>query len=66
MEDLRETIILKVNDIKITNLRAVIGAKTYAVSNITSVSLAEKNLSPVVGKAVVIVSLISLVIGFLA
>ena len=66
MENLRETIILKVNDIRISNLRAVIGAKTYAVSNITSVSLEEKDLSPAVGKAVVIVSLISLVIGFLS
>jgi len=66
MEDLRETIILKVNDINITNIRAVIGAKTYEISTITSVSLEEKNLSPAVGKAVVIVSFVFLVIGFLS
>jgi hypothetical protein len=66
MGELRETVILGVNEIKITNARAVIGANTYEMSTIISVSLEEKNLSPVVGTAVVIVSLISLVIGFLS
>lgn len=37
MNQAAETTIYEKNDIKITNLRAVFGSKTYAISNITSV-----------------------------
>jgi hypothetical protein len=39
-----ETVILETGTIKITNVRAVFGSKTYAVSNITSVDA--KAISP--------------------
>lgn len=35
-------------DVRITNLRAVLGPKTYAISNITSVSMSERRPSRVV------------------
>lgn len=37
MNQISEATIYEKNDIKITSLRAVFGAKTYAISNITSV-----------------------------
>ena len=39
MRNESETTILKEGHVKITNLRAIIGPKTYAISNITSVHL---------------------------
>lgn len=39
MNQISEVTIYEKNDIKITGLRAVFGAKTYAISNITSVEL---------------------------
>jgi hypothetical protein len=39
MQDLTEKTILKVGDVRITNLRAIFGTKSYELSNITSVSL---------------------------
>lgn len=38
MNDASEITILKEGSVKITNLRAIIGMKTYAISNITSVN----------------------------
>lgn len=37
MQDISEIILLKKGNIKITNLRAIIGTKAYAMSNIDSV-----------------------------
>lgn len=39
MNDASEITILKEGSVKITNLRAIIGMKTYAISNITSVNM---------------------------
>ena len=39
MNDASEITILKEGNVKITNVRAVIGTKSYAISNITSVSM---------------------------
>ena len=39
MKDPSEITILKEGSVKITNLRAIIGMKTYAISNITSVNM---------------------------
>lgn len=39
MQDLTEKTILKVGDVRITNLRAIFGTKSYELSNITSASL---------------------------
>jgi hypothetical protein len=39
MQDLTEKTILKVGAVRITNLRAIFGTKSYELSNITSVSL---------------------------
>ena len=64
MDDVRETIILETDNIRITNIRAFIGWKTYEIANIMSASWGEKNLSPAAGKAVLM--LISLVIGILS
>jgi uncharacterized integral membrane protein len=66
MNGVRETIILEMDNIRITNIRAFIGWKTYELADIRSVSLTEKNGSPTAGKASMIVSLICLVIGILS
>ena len=42
MNDASEITILKEGNVKITNLRAVIGMRSYAVSNITSVKMRVK------------------------
>jgi hypothetical protein len=39
MKDSEEVIILKEGNVKITNMRAIIGSKTYAMSNIYSVRM---------------------------
>ena len=45
MTETIETSILEEGNVKITNLRAIIGTKTYAMSNVTSVSLGKKKES---------------------
>jgi hypothetical protein len=42
MSEKEETTILEEGDVKVTNLRVIIGSKTYAMSNIASVSLTTK------------------------
>lgn len=44
-DNLTEQTVFDEGGVKITNLRAVIGAKTYSMSNITSVSLARQEPS---------------------
>lgn len=65
MDEERETLILKMDDIIVTPSKAVIGPKTYEISTIKSVSLEEKNIRPVKGKAVLIISFVSLILGIL-
>jgi hypothetical protein len=45
MADMNETTILEDGDVKITNLRAIMGTKTYAMANVTSVNLIKKEPS---------------------
>lgn len=45
MNDISETTVLEERNVKITNLRAIIGTKTYPMSNITSVNLSTKSPS---------------------
>lgn len=65
MSDVGETILFELDNIRITTRKVLIGLKTYEIADIMSVSLAEKNLSPAAGKALVIASLMVLVIGSL-
>jgi len=44
-DTLGEQIIFEEGNVKITNLRAIIGSKTYAMSNVTSVGLGRQNPS---------------------
>lgn len=39
MQDLSEITLLKEGDVKITNLRAIVGTKSYAIKNIASVRM---------------------------
>ena len=66
MDQVPETIILEMENTRITNIRAFIGWKSYEIADIRSVSLAERDLRPAAGKALVIVSLLCLVIGILS
>lgn len=66
MDDLRETIMLETDNIRITDRRAFIGWRTYEIADIRSVSFDERNLSPASRKAIIIVSLLCLVIGILS
>ena len=66
MDDLRATIILETDNIRITDRRAFIGWRTYEIADIRSVSFDEKNLRPASRKAVIIVSLLCLGIGILS
>jgi hypothetical protein len=43
MNEVSETTILEEGNVKITNLRAIISTKTYAMSNVTSVNLSKKS-----------------------
>lgn len=53
-----EKVIYEQGDIKITNLRAIFGDKTYAISNITSVTKKEKtNLSAFLPVAIIVVGI---------
>jgi hypothetical protein len=66
MDGVREAIILEMDNLRITNKRAFIGLKTYEITDISSVSLAERNRSPAADKVFVILSLLCLVIGILS
>lgn len=63
MDQVHEIIILEIENVRITNVRAFIGWKTYEIADIRSVSLTEMNQSPASSKALVAISLVSLVIG---
>lgn len=53
-----EKVIYEQGDIKITNLRAIFGDKTYAISNVTSVTKKEKtNLSAFLPVAIIVVGI---------
>lgn len=65
MDEEKDTLILIMDDIEVTPRRAVIGSKTYEISTIKSVSLEEKNISPIAGKAVLIISFVLLILGIL-
>ena len=53
-----EKVIYEQGDIRITNLRAIFGNKTYAISNITSVTKKEKtNLSAFLPVAIIVVGI---------
>lgn len=58
-----ETIIFQNGDIKITNLRAVFGEKTYSVSNITSVEAAKINPSSCLPMSVFLLGIFLILIG---
>lgn len=61
--DEKETQIYNHNDIQITNLRAVIGSKTYAIANITSVDneiVPPNGFLPI---GMIIVGVIAMIIG---
>lgn len=53
-----------VRGVRITNTRAIVGATTYAMANITSVSMAEKPANRKLGIVVAILGLIILVITY--
>lgn len=54
----QEKVIYEQGNIKITNMRAIFGDKTYAISNITSVTRKEKtNLSAFLPVAVIVVGI---------
>lgn len=48
------------NAVRITNTRAILGGKTYAMSNITSVSIVQKKINIVLVVILVLVGLSSL------
>lgn len=58
-----ESTILEADDVKVTNLRVVIGAKTYALSNITSVELGRKEPSGCVPDFLILAGVGSVVIA---
>lgn len=59
----QETVIYSQNGIQVTNLRAVFGSKTYAISNITSVDSSINQSSGCVPFALIGISIISFWIG---
>lgn len=66
MNAVHETILLELDNIRITTRKVLIGSKTYEVADVMSVSLTEQNLSPSAGRTLVIASLLALVIGILS
>ena len=66
MNAVHETILLELDNIRITTRKVLIGSKTYEVADVMSVSLTEQNLSPAAGRTLVIASLLALVIGILS
>jgi hypothetical protein len=46
MDEINETTILEENGVKISNKRAMLGSKTYAMANITSVSMTYRDDKP--------------------
>jgi hypothetical protein len=65
MDQVHENIILEIENVRITNVRAFIGWKTYEIADIRSVSLTEMHQSPASSQALVAISLVSVVIGTL-
>lgn len=60
-----EKVIYERGDIKITNLRAIFGDKTYAISNITSVTRKEKtNLSAFLPVAIIVIGIAFISLAF--
>jgi len=60
-----EMVIYEKSDVKITNLRAIFGDKTYAISNITSVTRKEKtNLSAFLPVAIIVVGIAFISLAF--
>lgn len=64
MTDTGETTILEEGNVKITNLRVIIGTKTYSMSNIASVSMG-KNDSKGILPFIVIAGILSALIGLI-
>ena len=60
-----EKVIYEKSDVKITNLRAIFGDKTYAISSITSVTRREKtNLSAFLPVAIIVVGIAFISLAF--
>jgi hypothetical protein len=60
-----EKVIYERGNIKVTNLRAIFGDKTYAISNITSVTKKEKtNLSAFLPVAIIVVGIAFISLAF--
>ena len=60
----QEIIIFENNDIKVTNLRAVFGTKTYAIANITSVEAKRQNESSCLPVGLILAGILGIMIGF--
>lgn len=56
MDNKRETIILRTDDIEITPSTAVMGSKTYGISIIRTADSEERNMSSVASRVIMIVS----------
>ena len=60
-----EKVIYEKSDIKITNLRAIFGDKTYTISNITAVTRKQKtNLSAFLPVAIIVVGIAFISLAF--
>lgn len=59
-----EQVVFEEGEVKITNRRAVIGSKTYAMSNITSVSMGKQEASGCVPFGLMVISVPFLLVGF--
>jgi hypothetical protein len=60
-----EKVIYEKSDVKITNLRAIFGEKTYAISSITSVTRKEKtNLSAFLPVAIIVIGIAFISLAF--
>jgi len=64
MTDTGEITILEEESVKITNLRVIIGTKTYAMANVASVSMG-KNDSKGILPLIVVAGILSALIGFI-
>lgn len=63
MNQISESLIYEKNDIKITNLRAVFGSKTYSIANITSVETQRIEPSGCLVIGLILVGIAFLLIG---
>jgi hypothetical protein len=61
-----EQVILEEGDVRITNLRAVFAAKTYAISNITSVSFAKREASWRLAFVLMLIGVVFLAVSVIA